>query len=65
MSRRTGTPEKSLVRMFGPSGQSTARQTYSVCWHNCSGERRESAVKSVLAQGKRSIKRDRGRTPRA
>lgn len=30
LSRRTGTPEKSLVRMFGPSGNPTAANMSSV-----------------------------------
>jgi DNA-binding phage protein len=30
LSRRTGTPEKSLVRMFGPSGNPTAANLASV-----------------------------------
>lgn len=30
LSRRTGTPEKSLVRMFGPAGNPTAANTASV-----------------------------------
>ena len=30
LSRRTGTPEKSLVRMFGPSGNPTAANISSV-----------------------------------
>ena len=30
LSRRTGTPEKSLVRMFGPSGNPTAANVSSV-----------------------------------
>lgn len=30
LSRRTGTPEKSLVRMFGPSGNPTAANMFNV-----------------------------------
>jgi DNA-binding phage protein len=30
LSRRTGTPEKSLVRMFGPRGNPTAANMFSV-----------------------------------
>ena len=30
LSRRTGTPEKSLVRMFGPNGNPTAANIFSV-----------------------------------
>lgn len=30
LSRRTGTPEKSLVRMFGPAGNPTAENLFNV-----------------------------------
>jgi len=33
LSRRTGTPEKSLIRMFGPRGNPTAANLFSVLAH--------------------------------
>lgn len=33
LSRRTGTPEKSLVRMFGATGNPTAHNLFSVLTH--------------------------------
>jgi DNA-binding phage protein len=33
LSRRTGTPEKSLTRMFGPNGNPTAANISNVFFH--------------------------------
>jgi hypothetical protein len=33
LSRRTGTPQKSLVRMFGASGNPTAANLFAVLTH--------------------------------
>ena len=65
LSRRTGTPQKSLVRMFGPSGNPTAANIFSVLAQLQRASGVSLQVKSVRAQGKRSIKRRSGSARRA
>jgi DNA-binding phage protein len=65
LSRRTGTPEKSLVRMFGPSGNPTAANIFSVLAQLQRASGVSLQVKSVRAQGKRSIKPRSGSARRA
>src|SRR5882672_9996060 len=47
LSRRTGTPEKSLVRMFGPSGNPTAANISNVFVHLQRHGRVQLQVRSV------------------
>jgi len=65
LSRRTGTPEKSLVRMFGPSGNPTAANIFSVLAQLQRASGVSLQVKSVRAQGKPSIKPRSGSARRA
>lgn len=65
LSRRTGTPEKSLVRMFGPSGNPTAANIFSVLAQLQRASGVSLQVKSVRAQGKPSIKTRSGTARRA
>jgi len=65
LSRRTGTPEKSLVRMFGPSGNPTAANIFSVLAQLQRASGVSLQVKSVRAQGKASIKPKSGSVRRA
>jgi DNA-binding phage protein len=65
LSRRTGTPEKSLVRMFGPSGNPTAANRFSVLAQLQRASGVSLQVKSVRTQGKPSIKPRSGSARRA
>jgi len=65
LSRRTGTPEKSLVRMFGPSGNPTAANIFSVLAQLQRASGVSLQVKSVRAQGKPTIKPRSGSARRA
>ena len=65
LSRRTGTPEKSLVRMFGPSGNPTAANIFSVLAQLQRASGVSLQVKSVRAKGKPSIKPRSGSARRA
>jgi len=65
LSRRTGTPEKSLVRMFGPSGNPTAANIFSVLAQLQRASGVSLQVKSVRAQGKPSTKPRSGSARRA
>ena len=65
LSQRTGTPEKSLVRMFGPSGNPTAANIFSVLAQLQRANGVSLQVKSVRAQGKPSIKPKAGSARRA
>ena len=65
LSRRTGTPEKSLVRMFGPSGNPTAANIFSVLAQLQRASGVSLQVKSVHAQGKSSSKPRSGSARRA
>lgn len=65
LSRRTGTPEKSLVRMFGPSGNPTAANIFSVLAQLQRASGVSLQMKSVRAQGKPSIKPRSGTARRA
>jgi DNA-binding phage protein len=57
LSRRTGTPEKSLVRMFGPNGNPTAANLSRVFAHLQRHEGVSLQVRSVQAPSKISTKR--------
>lgn len=52
LSRRTGTPEKSLVRMFGPNGNPTAANLSRIFAHLQRHEGVTLQVRSVPAAGK-------------
>lgn len=65
LSRRTGTPEKSLVRMFGPSGNPTAANIFSVLAQLQRASGVSLQVKSVRAHRKPSIKPRFGSARRA
>lgn len=65
LSRRTGTLEKSLVRMFGPSGNPTATNMFSVLAQLQRASGVSLQVKSVRAQRKPSIKPRSGSARRA
>ena len=65
LSRRTGTPEKSLVRMFGPSGNPTAANIFSVLAQLQRASGVSLQVKSVRTRGKPSIKTRSGSARRA
>ncbi len=56
LSRRTGTPEKSLVRMFGPSGNPTAANIFSVLAQLQRHSGVSLQVRSVRVPRKRSAK---------
>lgn len=57
LSRHTGTPEKSLVRMFGPGGNPTAANLSRVFAHLQRHEGVTLQVRSVPATGGTSTKR--------
>jgi DNA-binding phage protein len=57
LSRRTGTPETSLVRMFGPSGNPTFGNVSNVIAHLLDAGGFELQVKSVPVARKRRLKR--------
>ena len=57
LSRLTGTPEKSLVRMFGPNGNPTAANISSVFVHLQRAGGVQLRVSSVPAPRKRSVRR--------
>jgi DNA-binding phage protein len=57
LSRRTGTPEKSLVRMFGPSGNPTAANLSRIFAHLQRHEGVTLQVRSVPAPRKTPTKR--------
>jgi len=57
LSRRTGTPEKSLVRMFGPNGNPTAANFSSVFAHLQRIGGVTLQVRSVRVSRKKSTKR--------
>lgn len=65
LSRRTGTPEKSLVRMFGPSGNPTPANIFSVLAQLQRASGVSLQVKSVRAQRKPSLKPRSGSARRA
>ena len=65
LSRLTGTPEKSLVRMFGPSGNPTAANIFSVLAQLQRANGVSLQVKSVRAQGMPSVKPKAGSARRA
>ena len=56
LSRRTGTPEKSLVRMFGPNGNPTAANIFSVLAQLQRHSGVSLQVRSVRVPRKRSAK---------
>ncbi len=56
LSRRTGTPEKSLVRMFGPNGNPTAANIFRVLAQLQRHSGVSLQVRSVRAPRKRSTK---------
>jgi DNA-binding phage protein len=56
LSRRTGTPEKSLVRMFGPNGNPTAANIFSVLAQLQRHSGVSLQVRSVRLPRKRSAK---------
>ena len=56
LSRRTGTPEKSLVRMFGPNGNPTAANMFSVLAQLQRHSGVSLQVRSVRVPRKRSAK---------
>lgn len=60
LSRRTGTPETSLVRMFGPNGNPTALNFSNVFMHLQRHSGVSLRVQSVPASGKRPAKRGTG-----
>lgn len=57
LSRRTGTPEKSLVRMFGPGGNPTAANLSRIFAHLQRHEGVTLQVRSVPAPSKTPTKR--------
>jgi DNA-binding phage protein len=57
LSRRTGTPEKSLVRMFGPNGNPTAANLSRIFAHLQRHEGVTLRVRSVPTTGKAPAKR--------
>jgi len=61
LSRRTGTPEKSLVRMFGPKGNPTADNLSRIFAHLQRHEGVTLQVRSVPAPSKTSPKRSASR----
>jgi len=65
LSRLTGTPEKSLIRMFGPTGNPTAANMVSVSdqWQQYSGVSLQ--VKSVRVPRRRAVKARHERARRA
>jgi DNA-binding phage protein len=56
LSRRTGTPEKSLVRMFGPNGNPTAANIFGVLAQLQRHSGVSLQVRSVRVPRKRSAK---------
>jgi DNA-binding phage protein len=56
LSRRTGTPEKSLVRMFGPAGNPTAANITSVLHELQQHGRVRLRVRAEPAAGPRQLK---------
>lgn len=65
LSRRTGTPETSLVRMFGPKGNPTALNFSNVFMHLQRHSGVSLRVQSVPAQRKRPAKRGSAAAHRA
>jgi DNA-binding phage protein len=59
LSRRTGTPEKSLIRMFGPKGNPTAANLFTVLAHL----QRRAGVRLHVASEK--VRRAAATRPRA
>lgn len=57
LGRRTGTPEKSLVRMFGPNGNPTASNISNVFVHLQEHGRFRLKVTSVPVSRKKPVKR--------
>jgi DNA-binding phage protein len=55
LSRRTGTPEKSLIRMFGPNGNPTAAKFSTVFAHLQRHGGVTLKVRSVPARHKKSV----------
>ena len=64
IARRTGTPETSLVRMFGPKGNPTADNLSAVFVHLQQAGGIKLQVKSVPVRRKRPAKRPRASAPR-
>ena len=64
LSRRTGTPEKSLVRMFGPNGNPTAANMASVLLQLQHHGRVRLQVRSEPALGSRPVKTRRATAQR-
>ena len=56
LSRCTGTPEKSLVRMFGPTGNPTAANIASVLYELQRYGRVRLRVRAVPVAGRRARK---------
>ena len=64
LARRTGTPETSLVRMFGPNGNPTAENLSTVFMHLQRAGGVQLQVKSVPAKRARPAKRATARSER-